>query len=83
MAASGPALDVDVSSVVVIDGLSAEAAARITRTLAAMTSEGRGGESHLRVEPLYDEQRLRFKVMVSGPAAGTAEVLRVIAALTI
>lgn len=73
---------VDVSSIVVIDGFGAAAAARMTRMLEAMTSGGEDAAPRLRVETLYDEQRSRFKVLLTGSAAETAELLRVIDALT-
>lgn len=81
-AASGQGADVDVSSVVVIDGFGAAAAARMTRTLEAMTAGGEEARTRLRAETLYDEQRARFKVLMTGSAAETAELLRVIDALT-
>lgn len=81
-AASSQEADVDVSSVVMIDRIGAAAAARIGRTLGAMTAGGDDAGIRLRVETLYDEQRSRLKVLLTGSAAETAELLRVIEALT-
>ncbi len=81
-ALSSQEADVDVSGVVVIDGFGTEAAERMTRTLGAMAAGGEDAGTRLRVETLYDEERSRFKVLLAGSAAETAELLRVIDALT-
>ncbi len=77
----GPA--VEVSSVVEIAPIGPAAASRIERMLAAATLTQRNGAMPMHVEPLYDERRLRLKLILVGSAAETAELLRVIDALSI
>jgi excisionase family DNA binding protein len=88
VAGSGPAAaslppraTVEVSSVVQVDGIDADHADRVTRTLAAAVVARPTGEPTLRVEPLYDEQRRRLKVIIVGSAADTVELIRVVEAL--
>jgi excisionase family DNA binding protein len=72
---------VEVSSVVEVELIDADSADRITRTLAAAVG-GRPDTAHpLRVEPIYDEERSRLKVIVVGAAADTVEVIRMVDAL--
>ncbi len=73
---------VEVSSVVEIAAIGPDAAARIERTLAAATLTAREGMTPVHVEPLYDERRGRLKLILVGSAAETAELLRVIDALS-
>jgi excisionase family DNA binding protein len=68
----------EVSSVVQVDGIGAAAADRLERTIAATTLAGEGGNSPLRVEPLYDRERQRLKLIIVGGVGETAELLRVI-----
>ena len=68
----------EVSSVVQIDGIGAAAADRLQRTIAAATLAGESGSSLLRVEPLYDGERQRLKLIIVGGVGETAELLRVI-----
>lgn len=78
--ASTPAA-AEASSVVHVDALDPAAGERLERTLlAAAIAEERSGD--LRVEPLYDEQRRRLRVIIVGGAYETAEMLRLIALLT-
>jgi excisionase family DNA binding protein len=72
---------VEVSSVVQVDGIEEEAADRIMRTLAAAVVAHSTQEPTLRVEPFYDEQRRRLKVIIVGSASDTAELIRVVEAL--
>lgn len=72
---------VEVSSVVQVDGIAAEGADRITRTLTAAVVAHATEEPTPRVEPFYDELRRRLKVIIVGSAADTIELIRVIEAL--
>jgi excisionase family DNA binding protein len=72
---------VEVSSVVQVDGIDEEAADRITRTLTAAVVAHTAEEPALRVEPFYDQQRQRLKVIIVGSAADTVELIRVVEAL--
>jgi excisionase family DNA binding protein len=67
----------EVSSVVQIDGIGGAARERLERTLAAVTVAA-GEGSRLRVEPLYDDERRRLRLIIVGDAAETAELLRII-----
>jgi excisionase family DNA binding protein len=68
----------EVSSVVQIDGIAATAAERLERTLvAAAISAARDGSSP-RVEPIYDAERRRLKLIVVGGVGETVEILRVV-----
>lgn len=68
----------EVSSVVQIDGIGMDARDRLERTIAAATGAHAGDLSNLRVEPLYDEQRQRLKLIIVGSVGETAELLQII-----
>jgi len=68
----------EVSSVVQIDGIGMAALERLERTISAAVLAGDGHASELRVEPLYDQQRERLKLIIVGGVAETAELLRLI-----
>ena len=72
----------EVSSVVQVDGIDPSARDRLERTLAAATIGGGEDLEKLRVEPLYDEERRRLKVIIVGSVSQTAELLRIVDALT-
>jgi excisionase family DNA binding protein len=76
-----PHTAVEVSSVVQVDGIDTEAADRVTRTLTAAVVAHAAEEPKLRVEPFYDEQRRRLKVIIVGSAVDTAELIRVVEAV--
>ncbi len=76
-----PPTSVEVSSVVQVDGIDADQAERVTRTLTAAVVAHTAEDPTLRVEPLYDEQRRRLKVIIVGSAADTVELIRVVEAL--
>jgi excisionase family DNA binding protein len=76
-----PRTAVEVSSVVQVDGIGVEAADRVTRTLTAAVVARTADDATLRVEPLYDEQRQRLKVIIVGSAADTVDLIRVVEAL--
>jgi excisionase family DNA binding protein len=73
---------VDASTVVLIEAIGVEDAQRVIQGLGGAT---KGRDKHcatpLRVDTLYDEQRARLKVIVTGSLATTTAVLKLIAAL--
>ncbi|MDH6118536.1 helix-turn-helix domain-containing protein [Kitasatospora sp. GAS204B] len=74
----------EVSAVVQIDAISAEEATRLVNTVVATVQGPRSGGAadHLRVEHVYDEERATLKVIVLGGLEATAELLKVIDALS-
>jgi excisionase family DNA binding protein len=72
---------VEVSSVVQIDAISAEAAGRVTNTIMAAARSGSGTDQPLRIDSIHDQERGRMKVIVSGGLAASVALLRVIGAL--
>lgn len=65
---------VEATSIVQIDAISPEAAARLSGALSAAA----GGEGRARVETLYFDDLGRLKVIVVGPIAATVELFRLI-----
>jgi len=66
---------VEVSSVVEIDAIAAEAANRITRGVMA-TASGRPDDGvRLRIDATYDETRARLKFIITGGLSTTAQFL--------
>lgn len=79
--ASGAAAEV--SSVVQLDGIAASASERLQRTLTAATVAAAGqGATVLRLEPIYDEDRRRLKLIIVGPLSEVADLLRIVDAFT-
>jgi excisionase family DNA binding protein len=72
----------DVSSVIELDGVDAAAADRVTRTVDALLAGRVDGAAPLRVEPLYDEDRSRLRLIVVGEAGDTVEIIRLVDALS-
>jgi excisionase family DNA binding protein len=72
---------VEVSSVIELDGVDADDADRLTRTLEAVLAGRTDDAQPLRVEPFYNGERLRLKIIVVGAAADTAEIIRLVDAL--
>ena len=73
-----PQPSAEVSSVVQIDGIDTVARDRLERTITAATLASGGDGPVLRVEPLYDEARMRLKLIIVGGVGETAELLQVI-----
>jgi excisionase family DNA binding protein len=78
---SGPAAEA--SSIVQVDGIEASDADRLARTVAAasLAAAGQDGPG-LRVEPIYDDDRRRLKLIIVGPLAEVSDLLRIIDAFT-
>jgi excisionase family DNA binding protein len=72
----------EVSSVVQIDGIDAAAKDRLERTLAAAAIADGEDAAEMRVEPLYDAERLRLKLIIVGSVAQSVELLQIVDALT-
>jgi len=72
---------VEVSSIVEIDAISADAASRVTNSLLAAAKGRSAAEGPLRIETLYDEERARLKLIVIGPLRATATLFELIGAL--
>lgn len=72
----------EVSSVVQIDAISPDLANRVTNTLMATAKARDETDQPLRVDTIYDEERGRLKVIVTGSIATTVAMLRFIVALT-
>jgi excisionase family DNA binding protein len=74
----------EVSSIVQIDAISPEETIRLTNTVMAAVGVRKGGETgdRLRVESVYDEERATLKIIVLGGLDTTAELLKIIRALT-
>lgn len=72
----------EVSSVVQIDALSPDLANRVTNTLMSIAKARDDSDQPLRVDTIYDEERGRLKVIVTGGIATTVAMLRLIVSLT-
>jgi excisionase family DNA binding protein len=67
---------VEVSSIVQVDAIDAEAASRVTNALLAAAKGPRDGDEPLRIDTIYDPSRARLKVIVTGSLATTSTLLR-------
>lgn len=74
---------VDVSTIVDIDVVSPEAAMRIANGLVAATNmNARTGDSRLRLDTVYDEERARLKLVITGDLAPVTALLEMVAHYT-
>jgi excisionase family DNA binding protein len=64
----------EVSSIVEIDAISAETAARLATLLMGAAASHRPAKEQLRIETAYDEKRARMKIIVLGGLADTARL---------
>lgn len=80
VAGPGARRQAEVSGIVRIDAITPAEANRVSNTVLAAIHNRRGAP--LRVESVYDEERAVLKVIVLGDLADTAELLRIIHALT-
>ena len=72
---------VEVSSVVQIDAIGRDAASRVTNSLMAAAKGRREDDEPLRIDTIYDEERERLKVILSGSIATSVSLLRLITTL--
>src|SRR5690348_16490418 len=70
---------VEVSSIVEIDTISVEAAERITTLLTAMANNRTPGDQPLRIESIYNKERARLKLILTGSLATNTSYLQFIA----
>ena len=69
---------VEVSSIVQIEAIGFDAASRVTNSLLAAAKSRPEGDDPLRVDTIYDQERARLKVILSGSIATTASLLKFI-----
>ena len=74
-----PRRHVEVSSIAQIEAISFEAASRVTNALMAATN-GRPEGDELRIDTIYDQERARLKVILTGSIDTTASLLKFMAA---
>jgi excisionase family DNA binding protein len=75
-----PRRHVEVSSIVQIEAISFDVASRITTALMAAATGRPEAEEPLRIDTIYDQERARLKVILTGSIATTASLLKFIAA---
>ena len=78
--AATPRRHVEVSSIVQIEAISFDAASRVTNMLLAAAKSRPEGDDPLRVDTIYDHERARLKVILSGGIATTTSLLKFITA---
>lgn len=71
----------EVSSIVQLDAVSPEAMSRISTVLTASAQAPREGE-RLHIQTVYDPERASMKIVLVGGLEVTADLLRLVAALT-
>jgi excisionase family DNA binding protein len=67
---------VDVSSIVQIEAIDRDTANRITTALLAATNGRRDPADALRIDTIYEPERARLKVILTGSLATTASLLK-------
>jgi excisionase family DNA binding protein len=72
---------VEVSSIVQIDAITFDAASRVTNALMAATHGRSDAGESLRIDTIYDQERSRLKVILTGSITTTAPLLKFIMAL--
>ncbi|GLW99976.1 helix-turn-helix domain-containing protein [Microtetraspora sp. NBRC 16547] len=72
----------EVSSIVQIDAISPEETIRLTNTVIAAAAAPPPAGERLRVETVYDEERASLKIIILGGLDSTAQLLKIITALT-
>ena len=73
---------VEVSSVVQIDAIGPDDASRVSNMLMAAAKGRDEGDDSLRIDSIYDRERGRLKVILSGGLGTSAGLLRMISVLT-
>jgi excisionase family DNA binding protein len=69
---------IEVSSVVMIDAVSAGTAQRVTTTLTGALKGRREGDAPARIDTIYDEERARLKIIISGSVETTSHLLAMV-----
>jgi excisionase family DNA binding protein len=72
---------VEVSSIVQIDAISPEAMGRLTTTVMAAVGGRSSGDTPLRIETVYDEERASLKIIVLGDLGTVADLFKLIDSL--
>ena len=80
--ATGRHRRVEVTSIVQIDVIGRDAADRISTMLMAVVSRPPDGTDRIRIQTGYDEESASMKVVITGGAAATAELLRLVGIVT-
>jgi excisionase family DNA binding protein len=70
-----PRRHVEVSSIVQIEAISFDAAGRVTNAMMAAAKGRPEADEPLRIDTIYDQERERFKVIITGSIATTASLL--------
>ena len=73
---------VEVSSIVEVDAIDRPTTDRLTTMLMASANSRDGSGPPLRVQTLYDEERARLKVIITGALDDTTALLKAVKALT-
>jgi len=71
---------VEVSSIAQVEAISFDVASRVTNALMAATKGRPEGDEPLRIDTIYDQERARLKVILTGSIATTASLLKFMAA---
>ena len=71
-----PRRHVEVSSIVQIEAIGFEAASRVTNALMAAAKGRPADDEPLRVDTIYDRERARLKVILTGSVVTTASLLK-------
>jgi excisionase family DNA binding protein len=69
---------VEVSSVIDVDAVSKDSAYRITTMLTASVGGRPENDARVRIDTIYDEERARLKIIISGSMETTQALLRAI-----
>jgi excisionase family DNA binding protein len=75
-----PRRHVEVSSIVQIEAIGFDAASRVTNTLLAASKSRPEGDDPLRIDTIYDQERARLKIILSGSLVTTTSLLKFITA---
>jgi excisionase family DNA binding protein len=75
-----PRRHVEVSSIVQIEAISFDPASRVTNALVAAAKGRPEADEPLRIDTIYDQERERLKVILTGSITTTASLLKFIAA---
>jgi len=75
-----PRRHVEVSSIVQIEAISVEAASRVTNAMMAAAKGRPEADEPLRIDTIYDQERARLKVILTGSISTTASLLKFMAA---